>query len=83
MGNTMKSYVHSIIRRLFIFAMTAFLSVTLLGCQDPIVGRMEAEHQKLGRVCQQEIRQAQLGSGVQGVPAFSAPARTGALYPAP
>lgn len=82
MGKTMKSYGDSMIGRLLIFAMMVFLAVTLFGCQDPIVRDMDAEHQRLGRVCQQEIRQARLGSGEQGVSAFPAPARSGALYPA-
>lgn len=83
MGETMKSYGDSMIGRLLIFAMMVFLAVTLFGCHDPIVRNMDAEHQRLGRICQQEIRQAQLGSGAQGVSAFQSPARTGALYPAP
>jgi hypothetical protein len=83
MGKTMKSYSDSMIGRLLIFAMMVFLAITLFGCQDPVVRNMDAEHQRLGRICQQEIRQAQLGSSEQGVSAFQAPARTGALYPAP
>ncbi len=83
MGKTMKSYGDSMIGRFLTFAMMVFLAVTLFGCHDPIVRDMDAEHQRLGRICQQEIRRAQLGSGAQGVSAFPAPARTGALYPAP
>lgn len=83
MGKTMKSYGDSMIGRLLIFAMVVFLAVTLFGCQDPIVKGMDAEHQRLGRICQQEIRQAQLGSGEQAVSTFPAPARSGTLYPAP
>ena len=83
MGKTMKSYGDSMIGRLLIFAMMVFLAVTLFGCHDPIVKGMDAEHQRLGRICQQEIRQAQLGSGEQAVSTFPAPARSGTLYPAP
>ena len=83
MYKAMKSYSDSMIGRLLRFAVMVFLAVTLFGCNDPIVKKMESEHQKLGRVCQQEIRQAQLGSGAQGVSAFSTPAQTRAFYPAP
>lgn len=75
MGRTMRSYGDSMMRQLLIFAMMVFLTVTLFGCNDPIVTDMEAEHQRLGRVCQQEIRQS--------LSAFPAPSRTEALYPAP
>ena len=83
MGKTMKSYSDSMIGRLLRFAVMVFLAVTLFGCQDTIVRDMESEHQRLGKICQQEIQQAQLGSGEQGVSAFPAPARAGTLYPAP
>ncbi len=83
MKGTMKSCADSMTRRLLIFAVTAFLAVTLLGCQDPIVRDMETEHQRLGRICQQEIRQAHIVSGGQGFSGFSAPSRTESLFPAP
>ena len=83
MGTMMKRYADSMMRRLLIFAVTAFLAVTLLGCQDPIVKDMEAEHQRLGRICQQEIRQARVVSGGQGFSGFPVPSRTESLYPAP
>jgi len=40
-----------------LFAVLAFLAVALLGCLDPVVSNMEAEHERLGRVCQQQLRQ--------------------------
>lgn len=83
MYEAMKSYSDSMVGRLLRFAVMVFLAVTLFGCNDPIVKRMESEHQKLGRVCQQEIRQAQHGSGAQSVSAFPTPAQTGPLYPSP
>jgi hypothetical protein len=58
----MKSCCDSIIRRLLAFVVVAFVAVALPGCLDPIVADMEAEHQKLGRACQQEIQQSRYGS---------------------
>lgn len=83
MCKTMKSYVYSMIGRLLVFSVMTFLSVILFGCQDPVVRRMDAEHKRLGMMCQQEIRQAQLGSGTQAVSAFPAPSRNATLYPVP
>ena len=53
----MKSHCDSIMQRFLLFAVLAFLAVALLGCMDPIVSKMEAEHESLGRACQQEFRQ--------------------------
>ncbi len=53
----MKSYCDSIVQRFLLFAVLAFLAVALFGCLDPIVSKMEAEHENLGRACQQELRQ--------------------------
>jgi hypothetical protein len=75
MGRMMESYCESIMRRLLTWVIVIFLAVTLLGCGDPIVADMEAEHQRLGQVCQRELR--------QGLYAFPPSAQTEALYPAP
>jgi len=52
----MKSCCSSIIRRVLVFAVMALLGVALAGCNDPVVSNMEAEHERLGRVCQQELQ---------------------------
>ncbi len=75
MGKAMKSYCDSIVQRFLLFAVLAFLSVALLGCLDPIVSNMEAEHERLGRVCQQELR--------QGGYASPQTAQAETLFPAP
>jgi len=71
----MKSYSDSIKQRFLLFAVLAFLSVALLGCLDPVVSKMEAEHERLGRVCQQELQQGGFAS-----PRASQPET---LFPAP
>jgi len=52
----MKTHCDSILRRLLLIAVLAFLTVALFGCLDPIVSEMQAEHEQLGRVCQQELQ---------------------------
>jgi hypothetical protein len=74
MRKMMESYRDSTMRRLLTWVIVIFLAVTLLGC-DSIEADMEAEHQRLGQVCQRELRQ-----GLHGFPASS---QTEALYPAP
>lgn len=71
----MKSCCDSIRQRLLVLAVMALAAVALSGCLDPIVADMEAEHERLGRVCQQEIRQSRYGS-----PQIS---QTETLFPAP
>ena len=71
----MKSFYDSIRRRLLLFVTIALAAVALPGCLDPIVGDMEAEHERLGRVCQQQLQQSRYGS-----PQIS---QTETLFPAP
>jgi len=54
----MDSKYHSIIVRLIALIIGIFIAVTLLGCIDPIVSDMEAEHQRLGLIVKQELRQS-------------------------
>ena len=53
----MKSKYNSITVKLFTLIMGIFLAVTLLGCNDPIVADMEAEHRRLGIIAEQDLRQ--------------------------
>lgn len=54
----MDSKYHSIIVRLIALLIGIFIAVTLLGCIDPIVSDMEAEHQRLGIIAKQELQQS-------------------------
>ena len=56
----MESHCDSIMGKLLILIVGIFLAVTLLGCHDPIVADMEAEHRKLGDIAKQELRQGLL-----------------------
>ena len=58
----MKGHCDSITGRLLILIMGVFLAVTLLGCRDPIMADMEAEHRRLGNVVEQELQQGQSAS---------------------
>lgn len=51
------------------------MSLTLLGCNDPIVADMAAEHRQLGNVCRQE-----LNKGLSGLPPTT---QAPAFHPAP
>ena len=53
----MKIKHRSITVKLLILAMGIVLAVTLLGCNDPIVADMEAEHRRLGVIAKQDLRQ--------------------------
>ena len=53
----MKSKYKSITTKLITLVIGIFLSVTLLGCNDPIVADMEAEHRRLGILAKQDLRQ--------------------------
>ena len=54
----MKSKYKSITVKLLTLVMGIFLSVTLFGCNDPIVADMEAEHRRLGVLAKQDLRQS-------------------------
>ena len=71
----MNSKYKSITVKLFTFVMGIFLAVTLLGCNDPIVADMEAEHRRLGIIAKQELR--------QNLPTFPTISQAKVLYPAP
>ena len=71
----MKSHYNSIRTRVLTVATAIFLAVSLMGCNDSIVGDMEAEHQRLGNVVKQELR--------NGLSAFPPGSQPEVLYPAP
>ena len=71
----MDNKYHSIIVKLFALIIGIFLAVTLLGCNDPIVADMEAEHQRLGIIAKQELRQSPS--------AFPTTSQAKVLFPAP
>lgn len=71
----MKSKYKSITVKLFTLIMGIFLTVTLLGCIDPIVADMEAEHRRLGIIVKQELR--------QNLSNFPTTSQAKVLYPAP
>jgi len=52
----MKSCYDSIIKRFLLVAILVILTVVLFGCIDPVRSDMQAEHEQLGRVCQQELQ---------------------------
>lgn len=53
----MDNKYNTIIVKLIALIIGIFLAVTLFGCIDPIVADMEAEHQRLGLIVKQELRQ--------------------------
>ena len=71
----MKTHCDSTIKRLLLIAVLAFLTVVLFGCLDPIVSDMQAEHEQLGRVCQQELQRGGYASPQRAQP--------DTLFPAP
>lgn len=71
----MKNKYKSIVVILFTLLIGLFLSVALFGCIDPIVADMEAEHERLGMIARQDLRQ-NLSTSPTG-------SHTKTLYPAP
>lgn len=71
----MESKRNSIVVKLLTLLTGIFISFSLLGCNDSIVADMAAEHNQLGSVCQQELRQ-----GLSGMPPT---AQAQAFRPAP
>ncbi len=53
----MKSKYKSITTKIITLIIGIFFAVTLLGCNDPIVADMEAEHRRLGILAKQDLRQ--------------------------
>ena len=56
MRSKMKSICSSTGRRLIMLIMLILMAVTLSGCLDPIVAKMEAEHERLGAQLEDDIR---------------------------
>ncbi len=71
----MKRLDNSIMRKLLTFLIGIFLTVTLLGCQDPVAADRETEHRKLINIAEQQLQQ-----GLCAQPPIS---QTQMLYPAP
>jgi len=71
----MESRCDSIMGKFLILIMGIFLAVTLLGCHDPIVANMEAEHHRLGVIAKQELR--------QGLSVFPSTSQAEVFHPAP
>ena len=71
----MKSHYSSIKTRVLTVATAIILGVSLMGCNDPIVADMEAEHQRLGDIVKNELR--------NGLTAFPPSSQPKVLYPAP
>ena len=75
MRRMMKNKYKSITVKLFTLVIGIFLAITLLGCIDPIVADMEAEHQRLKVIAKQDLRQ-----NLSTSPTTS---QTESLFPAP
>ena len=71
----MKSHYDSIKTKALTVSIAIFLTVSLMGCNDPIVADMEAEHRQLGIAVNQELRQCRS--------AIQPSSQTEALYSAP
>ena len=71
----MKSHYDSIKTRVLTVAIVTFLTVSLMGCNDPIVADMDAEHRQLGNVVKQELKQCRS--------AYPPSSQAEALFPAP
>jgi hypothetical protein len=54
----MKNRHNSITVKLLTLLIGFFLAVTLPGCMDPIVSDMEAEHQRLGMIAEQDLHRS-------------------------
>ena len=71
----MKRHDNSIMRKLLTFLIGIFLTITLMGCQDPVASDRETEHQRLIDIAEQQLR--------QGLCANPPITQTQVLYPAP
>jgi hypothetical protein len=65
----------SITVKLLALIIGLFLAVTLPGCMDPIVSDMEAEHQRLGMIAEQDLQQSPFN--------YHTSSQSKALFPAP
>jgi hypothetical protein len=75
MRRMMKDMYKSIMVKFFTLVIGIFFAITLFGCMDPIVADMEAEHQRLGVIAKQDLRQSLSTSPTN--------LRTEPLFPAP
>jgi len=71
----MKRLDNSTMRKLLTFLIGIFLTVTLMGCQDPVAADRETEHRILINIAEQHLQQ-----GLCAQPPIS---QTQVLYPAP
>lgn len=71
----MKRHDNSIMLKLLTFLISIFLTVTLLGCQDPVAADRETEHQALMNIAEQQLQ--------QGLCADPPTSQTQMLYPTP
>ena len=71
----MKKYDNSIMRKLLTFLIGIFLTVTLMGCHDPVAADRETEHQRLINIAEKHLQ--------QGLCAYPPVTQTQVLYPAP
>ena len=71
----MKRYNNSIMRELVTFLIVIFLTVTLLGCHDPVVADCAKEHRTLMDIAEQQLQ--------QGLCASPPTSQVQVLYPAP
>jgi hypothetical protein len=62
-------------KRFLLVAILALLTVVLFGCLDPIVSDMQAEHEQLGKVCQQQLQQGSYPSARTAQPQTLFPAQ--------
>lgn len=80
----MESHWDSIKGKLLILIIGIFLAVTILGCHDPIVADMEAEHRQLGDICKRELQHRQdLSVFRQDLSAFPSTSQAEVFHPAP
>ena len=71
----MKRLDTSIMRKLLTFLTGIFLTVTLMGCHDPVAADRETEHRTLINIAEKHLQ--------QGLCAYPPVTQTQVLYPAP
>ena len=70
----MKRLDNSIMRKLLTFLIGIFLTITLMGCQDPVAADRETEHRTLINIAEQHLQ--------QGLCAYPTVSQTQMLHPA-
>ncbi len=53
----MESHFDTLKTKLLTVAISVFLAISIMGCNDSIVADMEAEHRQLGSMVKQELQQ--------------------------